>query len=153
MHTIRGRTAGTAAVVAFLAGGCGAADAGEGEPAPWDEISDYSFTLEYFDGKCGGTSRGAWSLTVHDDETTDVRPLNAPARTSTWPEGAPTLKELYMEALDLTRGSSYDVVRIKYEDRQYDRRPTSFYYLDRGSGGSEGCETFTDFRPLGAISN
>ena len=57
-----------------------------------------------------------------------------------------------MEALDLTRGSAYDVVRIKYEDGRYDRRPTSFYYLDRRPDGSDGCETFTDFQPLPASS-
>ncbi|SDS33153.1 hypothetical protein SAMN04489717_2354 [Actinopolymorpha singaporensis] len=92
-------------------------------------------------------------ITVRDDEATDTKPLNAPARGSSWPEGAPTLKELYMEALDLTRSGAYDVLHIKYEDGRYDRRPTSFYYLDRGSDGSEGCETFTHFRPLSASSD
>lgn len=153
-HSSRGRVAGTAAVVAFLTCSCGIADAGEGGSAEWDEISDYSFTLEYFEGRCGGESRGAWSVTVHDDKTTEAKPLNLPARSRSWPEGAPTLEELYKEAQGVKRDGAYDVVRVKYDNGRYGRRPVSVYYLyHRGSERSESCDAFTDFRPLVASSN
>jgi hypothetical protein len=150
-RSVRARTVGTAAAVAFLAGSCGMADALGDGPPDWDDISDYSFTLEYFQGACDGPSRGRWSITVHDDKATDAKPLNALAEESSWPEGAPTLKALYAQALGFTRSTAADDVRFTYDDGRYDRRPTSFYYLD--SDGSERCQTYTEFRPLPASSD
>ncbi|GAA2759059.1 hypothetical protein GCM10009872_44190 [Actinopolymorpha rutila] len=142
-----GAVAGMAAVVVLLASGCGAAAIGAAKTrtAQWDDITDYTYTLRYFDGRCGDRPKSAWSITVKDSKTTGVKPLNTAARNSGWDEAPPTLKKAYNNALGVKKDGAYDTVRIGYDDGTYDRRPASVYYLDRGRW--EGCETYTDFQP------
>lgn len=113
----------------------------------WDEIDDYSFTLEHFERDCGGRSEGAWSITVKNGESAGVEALNKAARELTWAEGPPTLKELHENAVAVKKDGAYDVVRIDYETGDYGRRPAGVYYLDRDRG-EESCKTYTDYRPL-----
>ncbi len=133
-------------MTALIISGCGTKGAASGA-AKWEKITDYSFTLELFQGKCGAETHGAWSITVKNDKATEAKPLNTPARKSQWPEGAPTLKELYSAAQGVKKDGAYDIARIHYENGPYGQRPTSFYILDRGKGGSEQCETYTNYQP------
>jgi hypothetical protein len=135
------------ALIAPLLSGCGTKVATSGADK-WEKINDYSFTLELFQGKCGAQSHRAWSITVKNDKVTEAKPLNTPARKSQWPEGAPTLKQLYRDAQGVKKDGSYDIARIHYDNGPYGRCATSFYTLDRGKDGSEQCETYTNYQPL-----
>lgn len=141
------RTATAVALIATLLSGCGTKASGPGSDK-WEKIRDYSFTLELFQGKCGALSHGAWSITVRADKVTEAKPLNTPAQKSQWPEGAPTLKDLYADAQKIKKDGAYDIARIHYDNGPYGRRPASFYTLMRGEHADEQCETYTGYQPL-----
>jgi hypothetical protein len=137
---------GVVGFAALLTSGCGTAD-GSGDRPAWDEIDDYTFTLEYFGGDCEAKSEGAWRITVEGGEATAAEPLNAAARQSSWAEGPPTLVELHDNALGVRADGAYDTVDIDHVNDGWGRRPAGVHYVDLDDGGYEGCETYTDFRP------
>ncbi len=137
---------GLVAGVALLVSGCGGTVGAEGSPE-WEEIDDYSFTLEFFDGDCDARSNGEWRLTVEGGEVADAEPLNAAAEHASFAEGAPTLVELHDNALGVRADGAYDTVDIDYVNDGWGRRPAGVHYVDLDHGGYEGCETYTDYVP------
>jgi hypothetical protein len=136
-----------AALAALLLAGCGGS--GGGGDAGWQEPDDYSYTLELFDGPCGGSGSGtgAWAITVEAGEATAAEPQDEAARESSWAEGAPTIGEVLSNALGVRADGAYDRVDIDYAQ---DGRPTRVHYVDRdsgdGAGGYEGCERISGYR-------
>lgn len=147
------------AAAAVLLSGCGKPEGrtqsearGDGNPATqWDEPGDYRYTLSLFDGKCGdrSTVRGSWAITVVDGTAAEAEPLNAAARESSWPEGAPTIGALLDNALGVRADGAYDVVDIDYAGNgPHAGRPTRIHYLDRdGKSTHESCEGLHAFTP------